>query len=386
MAFLLLPTEIKSGARNVRTLRRCAWFMYVVLVCAFIGYAATVFWLAYRSRNVPAVSFDYKVELTQLPNIYICPYAFFSSYATTLPITSMTGSCNRYFPKQVPGPGATGLTTGLTRGSVNWALGNSRRDASKTFEYKGDTDSDYEVEGVELPSPDFSHEGQNNTVLGSSLCLRYNTSRFSFTPELIASTFQGVFMSFYWTLPPVAPLNGYTRGANVLAAFSDDGVRRGEYDFPGSIISGGGNDQVELSLTVRTYLNGSEKVSGSIATTHQDYVTSFNSTYGIDFPASDYFYAALTLNPQGRLHITEKSPINWTIILSQIVAGWSLVTAIFGMFFAYDLRREWALPWPAHFKEIVTSDEELKGGSLETIPMRRMSHVPNLYPTTSSHV
>lgn len=367
--------EIHPGAKN-RTLRRCAWFMYLFLVIAFLAYAAVVFLLAYRSRNVPAVSLDYKVETVQLPNIYVCPFAFFSELSS-LSITGMGGSCVTYFTKAVAGERATGLRSGRTQGYVNWDLENSKRVAPRTFTYSGDGDSDCEVEGVELPLPSFDLEDMKG--LGSSMCVRFNTSRFSFSPELITSSFSGLALSFGWTLPSSAPLSGYSKGANVFAAFSDDGVKNGEYDVPGSVISGGGIDGIELSLSVRKYLNGSEKVSGSFVTTHHD---SYNSTYGTSFPSSDYFYATLTLSPQGRLHITEKSPINWTLILSQIVAGWSLVTAVFGIFFAYDLRREWSLPWPLHFKEVVAKDvEESKDISLvEAGPTRRSAF--DLYPST----
>jgi hypothetical protein len=66
-------------------------------------------------------------------------------------------------------------------------------------------------------------------------------------------------------------------------------------------------------------------------------------------PPNDYISAQIALDKRGTLLVQEKSPLNWTLIITQVVAGWTFAVAIFGFFFGHKLERHWSLPWRLAF-------------------------------------
>lgn len=223
---------------------------------------------AFSSRNVPAISFDYKVENTTLPNTYICPHAF-SSDRADISISDIQVFCKVSIASQnaVLGERATGLRApnllnplkSFATGPVNWAMGNANRVAPRTFTYADD--SDCEVTSVEVPIPDILDTG----IAGLSyMCFKFNTSRFTYTPAFISTDFNGVEVTLIWRLANASaslnPLNPYLRGGNFQVSMSDN-VFSGEQVAGNSV--GAGSSTVVLSTTNRRLLDGSQVRSDS---------------------------------------------------------------------------------------------------------------------------
>jgi hypothetical protein len=88
----------------------------------------------------------------------------------------------------------------------------------------------------------------------------------------------------------------------------------------------------------------SQELTGSLTSTPVTFVPP-----ALTFPPYDTIDVFVALDKRGALHITEKSPFNWTVIASQIVAGWGFAVWVFSICFSPELRRFWGLPFPRSF-------------------------------------